>query len=202
MQDKHADAFAGRLQPGTAPALLLVDMAKAYLEPTSPVYCESGQAVVAHAAHLLAAAREAARPVIFTRVEYEVGGANGGLFFKKLPALWVFEKGCPLRDFPPELQPASTELVVTKQYPSAFFATGLDQALRDLGADTLVIAGFSTSGCVRATAVDALQHGFAPFVVRDACADRNKKSHETNLFDLKSKYAEVCDISTAMAVLS
>ncbi len=201
MTDKHAKAFQGHLEPGKAPALMLVDMVQAYLEPSSPVYCPTGAAAAERAAELLAVARAAARPVIFTSVKYEVGGADGGLFFKKLPALWVFEEGCPLRAFPALLRPAPTELIVTKQYPSAFFATKLHETLSNLGADTVIIAGFSTSGCVRATALDALQYGFAPFVVRDACADRRAEAHDANLFDLQAKYAEVCDAQTAINIL-
>lgn len=202
MADEHAKAFEGHLEPGKAPALLLVDMVEAYVEPSSPVFCPTGAGVVERAAELLAVARAAKRPVVFTSVMYQIGGADGGLFFRKLPALWVFEQGCPLRAFPAPLQPAPTELVVTKQYPSAFFATGLDETLRKLGVDTLVIAGFSTSGCVRASAVDALQHGFVPLVVRDACADRRAEAHDANLFDLQAKYAEVCDLNTAISILS
>lgn len=129
MAEEHATAFQGHLEPGKAPALMLVDMVQAYLEPSSPVYCPTGAAAAERAAELLAVARSAARPVIFTSVKYEVGGADGGLFFKKLPALWVFEEGCPLRAFPLPLQPASTELLITKQYPSAFFSTGLHETL-------------------------------------------------------------------------
>jgi maleamate amidohydrolase len=136
--------------------------------------------------------------VIFTNVAYAKGGADGGLFFRKVPALKAFEAGSPLGAFPPSLQPQDGDLVVTKQYASAFFATHLASTLTALRVDTVLITGFSTSGCVRATALDAMQHGFAPFVVRDACGDRHPGPHEANLFDLQAKYAEVISENRAL----
>ena len=140
-------------------------------------------------------------PLLFTNVEYQGGGADGGLFYRKVPALAAFLKGSPLGAFPPTLQPAEGELVVTKQYASAFYGTSLASTLRAMGIDTLLITGFSTSGCVRASALDALQNGFAPFVVADACADRHPGPHEANLFDLQAKYAEVIDEAAATEIL-
>lgn len=201
LSENYASAFAGKLTPGTSPALMLVDMVSAYTEPTSPFYCDSAAAAIASAARLLASAREAQLPVVLTNVEYEAGGGNGGLFYRKVPALKAFDQGSPLGQFPSELKPEATDQIVTKQYPSAFFGTGLGKVLTELGVDTLVIGGFSTSGCVRASALDALQFGFAPFVVRDACADRHPEPHEANLFDLQAKYAEVIDEAAALDIL-
>lgn len=93
--------------------------------------------------------------------------------------------------FPDTLQPMPDDTIVSKQYASAFFGTSLASTLTAQGIDTLLITGFSTSGCVRATALDALQSGFRPFVVREACGDRHPGPHEANLFDLQAKYAEV-----------
>lgn len=197
----RAGAFAGHLEPGKAPALLLVDMVQAYLEPASPLYCETAAAAAERASRLLAAARAAGRPVVFTNIAYEVGGADGGLFYRKVPALRVFERGSPLGTFPELLKPGPAEFVLTKQFPSAFFATGLGEWFARTGVDTLVIAGYSTSGCVRASALDALQHGFTPFVAREACADREPGPHEASLFDLQAKYAEVCELSMAISIL-
>lgn len=201
LADNYAHAFDGHLRPGKSPALLLVDMVAAYLDPDSPLYCETAAAAVDCAARLAAAARAAVRPVLFTNVEYEPGGADGGLFYRKVPALRAFDRDSPLGAFPAELQPLAGESVFTKQYPSAFFGTALAEHLRECGVDTLVIGGFSTSGCVRASALDALQYGFAPFVARDACADRHEQPHEQNLFDLQAKYAEVIDEAQALAIL-
>jgi len=188
----YATAFDGHLAFGKRPAVLIVDFVMAYLEPTSPLYAGVESALASNE-RLLALARELKIPVIFTNVVYEPGGTNGGLFYQKIPALQAFDAGSPLGAFPPSLQPADDDIVISKQYASAFFGTGLAGILQDMAIDTLVITGLSTSGCVRATALDALQHGFTPFVVREACGDRHPAPHEANLFDLQTKYAEVVD---------
>lgn len=200
-EQNYAGTFDGRLQPGERPALLLVDMVVAYLEPDSPLYCETAAAAVESAAMLADRARKAGIPVILTNVEYEPGGADGGVFYRKTPVLKVFDRGSPLGAFPEALTPQDEDTVVTKQYPSAFFDTGLAEQLREQGVDTLLVCGFSTSGCVRASALDAMQYGFAPFVVRTACADRHEAPHEANLFDLQAKYAEVIDQDAALEIL-
>jgi nicotinamidase-related amidase len=187
-----------RLAPGKRPALLVVDFVRAYLVPGSPLYAGVECARV-NAARLLGAARAAGIPVMHTNVAYEPGGADGGVFFRKLPALASFERGRhpELAAFAQGLEPRPGEQVFTKQYASAFFGTGLAEALRALGVDTVLIAGVSTSGCVRASAVDACQHGFVPLVVREAVGDRHPAPHEANLFDLQAKYAEVISLEEA-----
>jgi maleamate amidohydrolase len=107
-----------------------------------------------------------------------------------------------LGDFTPELVPKDGDLIVTKQFPSAFFGTDLAQQLHGRGVDTVLVAGLTTSGCVRATALDALCHGFAPLVVSDACGDRDPKVHEANLFDLQAKYADVITAAQARDYLA
>ncbi|WP_373474620.1 isochorismatase family protein [Sphingorhabdus sp.] len=196
----YANAFDGHLAFGKRPAVLIVDFVMAYLEPTSPLYAGVESALASNE-RLLALARELKIPVIFTNVVYEPGGTNGGLFYRKIPALQVFVAGSPLGAFPPSLQPAEGDIVISKQYASAFFGTGLAGTLQDMAIDTLVITGLSTSGCVRATALDALQHGFTPFVVREACGDRHPAPHEANLFDLQAKYAEVVDEEKAASLM-
>lgn len=201
LEANYAVAFCGRLQPGRKAALLIVDVVVAYLDPASDLYAHAEDALAANE-RLLAAARAAGVPVVFTNVEYQAGGADGGYFFRKIPALKAFLKGSPMGAFPETLQPDADDIVVTKQYASAFFGTSLAATLRSMGVDTVLVTGFSTSGCVRASALDALQHGFIPFVVRDACADRHPAPHEANLFDLQAKYAEVVDEAAALAILS
>ena len=193
----YAGAFNGRLPFGQRPALLIVDFVTAYLDPASPLYAGVEDALASNK-RLVAAARAAGIPVIFTNVEYEPGGADGGIFYRKVPGLRVFDRGSPYGAFPETLRPREGELVITKQYASAFFGTDLAAKLKDMGVDTLLITGLSTSGCVRATALDACQHGFLPFVVREACGDRHQAPHEASLFDLQAKYAEV--ISEAEAI--
>ncbi len=184
--------FIKKLEPGRSPALLMIDFVNAYLLESSPLYANVEPARAASAT-LLQAARTVRIPVIHTNVSFQRGGRNGGIFFRKVPALACFEEGADptLGAFATGLAPVAGETVITKQYASAFFATSLASTLTALGVDTVLIAGVSTSGCVRATAVDACQHGFIPIVVRDAVGDRAPGPHEANLFDLQAKYAEV-----------
>lgn len=192
--------FGGHLPFGKRPALLIVDVCRAYLDPASPLYVGAESALAANIT-LAAAARAAHVPVVFTRVRYSAGGLDGGLFYRKVPALAAYLDDNPLGDFDPGLVPEPGDLVVTKQYASAFFATSLAANLTAIGIDSLLITGFSTSGCVRATALDAIQHGFIPYVVRDACGDRAPGPHESNLFDLQAKYAEVVGLDDALALI-
>lgn len=197
--DYAGAGFGGRLDVGQRPALIIIDVVMAYLEPSSPLYAGVEDALAANV-RLAAAARRAGIAVIFTNVTYQRGGLDGGKFFRKVPALKLFEEGSPLGAFPAELQPLNSELVISKQYPSAFFGTSLASTLHAMGVDTVLLGGFSTSGCVRASALDALQHGFAPFVVRQACGDRSSAPHEANLFDMQAKMAEVIDEARALEI--
>lgn len=191
LDDDYASAgFGQTLTPGRAPALIIIDFVEAYLQPESPLFANVEPAR-ASAERILARARLAKIPIIFTNVEYTPGGADGGVFFKKVGALKSFEKGAPLGAFPESLAPTGNDIVITKQYASAFFGTSLAATLTSNGIDTLLITGVSTSGCVRATTVDAVQHGFIPLVVRDAVGDRDQRPHDANLFDMQAKYAEV-----------
>lgn len=199
--ENYKGAFDGHLPFGKKPALLIVDFVVAYLDPASPLYAGVEDALASNE-RLLAAARAAGIPVLFTNVEYSPGGADGGVFYRKVPALKLFERGSPMGAFPESLQPQDGELVITKQYASSFFGTTLASTLTAMGVDTLLITGLSTSGCVRATALDACQHGFLPFVVREACGDRHPGPHEANLFDLQAKYAEVISEIEAITHIS
>ncbi len=203
LQDNYARGGFGQSMPwGRRPALLVIDFVRAYLVPGSPLYAGVEQAR-ADCETLLRAARKAGIPVLHTRVEFQPGGRDGGVFFRKLPALACFEAGRhpELAAFAEGLEPVVGETVITKQYASAFFGTSLASTLTALGVDTLLIAGLSTSGCVRASAVDACQHGFVPVVVREAVGDRAPGPHEANLFDLQAKYAEVAPLATVLQYL-
>lgn len=200
-KDYEAAEFGGRLQPGTRPVLLLVDFVMAYLDPASPLYAGVEKAFES-AGRILSAAHMAEIPVIFTNVAYESSGRDGGVFFRKIGALKSFVKGHPMGAFSDGLQPAKDDLIVTKQYASAFFGTSLSSTLTALSVDTVIVTGLSTSGCVRATAVDACQHGFIPFVVKDAVGDRDPRPHKANLFDLQAKYAEVVSEEYILSYLS
>jgi maleamate amidohydrolase len=194
MSDLDADyaqaGFGRALEPGPRPALLLIDFVRAYFEPGAELYLGSDDCLHT-AAGLLEAARAAGIPAVFTCVKYAAGGADGGLFFRKVGALRHFVGDTELGAIMPEVAPRPGEVVVVKQYASAFFGTSLAATLTASRVDTVVITGVSTSGCVRASAVDAIQHGFVPLVVADAVGDRDPRPHQANLFDLQAKYAEV-----------
>jgi maleamate amidohydrolase len=200
LESNYKTAFDGHLHFGRKPALIIVDFVVAYLDQASPLYAGVEDALESNK-RLLTVARQASVPVIFTNVSYAPGGADGGRFFQKVPELKLFEQGSPMGDFPDSLMPQSGELIVTKQYASAFFGTSLASTLTAMEVDTVMITGLSTSGCVRATTLDALQHGFAPFVIREACGDRHAAPHEANLFDLQAKYAEVISETDAISYM-
>ena len=197
MSAPHDEGFGSRLGWGASPALVVIDMMRAYFSPRSPM-CLPDRTAVDGCARLLAAARANDVAVLHTRVAYTPGLADGGLFVRKVPALALLEAGSELGEFEPDVAPRAGEPEVVKQYASAFFGTSLASTLRAAGHDTMVLCGVSTSGCIRASATDALQHGFRPMVVGDACGDRTAAVHDANLFDLAAKYADV--ITTDEAV--
>ncbi|GAA2073123.1 isochorismatase family protein [Microbacterium hatanonis] len=198
--DFAAAGLAGRLTLGARPALVVVDPARAYTEPDSALYAGVEDAVEQMKV-LLAAARAAAIPVYFTRVLFEHPG-DGGRFADKVPAAASFRAGDPLALPIEGLEHRDGEVVITKQYPSAFFGTALASSLARQAVDTVLIAGLSTSGCVRATALDALQSGFVPVVVREAVGDRHPEPHESNLRDIQAKIGEVRSIDEMLAYLA
>lgn len=182
--------FGQELQPGERPALVLVDPSRAYIDPECPLYAGVEENVEAMRA-LLASAREAGIPVIVTEVRIRPDGADAGLFFRKAGTLKAFCEGSPFAEFIDGLAPRPDELLVTKKYASAFFGTSLNSYLNSLKVDTVILAGLSTSGCIRATALDTMQHGFIPIVVEEAVGDRDPAIHHANLFDMQQKMAEV-----------
>lgn len=198
--DYEQAGFGQVLGFGARPALLVVDMVKAYLDPSSPLFAGVEGALAATTV-LLSAARSAGIPIVFTKVVYQAGGQDGGLFFKKAQGLSLFVGESELGDLADELARTESEPLLRKQFASAFFATPLTEMLRGLGVDTVLITGLSTSGCVRATAVDAVQLGFAPMVVREAVGDRNIAPHEASLFDLDAKYADVVSLDATVTYL-
>lgn len=199
--DYRGAGFGGGVGWGQRPALLIVDMCAAYLQPGSPLFLETGAAVRDAIQPVAAAARAAGAPVIFTRVEY-AHASDGGLFRRKIAALACFDRGNPLADFDPALAPQPGDMVLTKQFPSAFFGTPLAGLLTAQGIDTLLITGVSTSGCIRATAVDALCHGFAPQILTDCVGDRTPEIQAANLLDLEAKTADLLDSAAAIARLT
>ena len=190
--ENYRGTFDVTLGFGARPALILVDFVQAYFDPNSPLYAGVEDAL-ASALRIRAAARAALVPVFYSNVVYRKGGADGGVFYRKVSALEVFVEGSPLGAWPEGLEPAEGEYVISKQYPSAFFGTSLGAMLTADGIDTLIITGLTTSGCIRATCIDAVSYGFIPIVVADACGDRHPSPHQANLFDMNAKYADVVD---------
>lgn len=197
----HGAAFSGRVGWGERPAVLVIDLVRAYTEPGGPFLLPGPEPAVAAIAELVDTARSAGHPVLWTVVRYAPDLADGGLFVRKVPALACFAEDAPGDWGGLVLDPQPGETVVVKQYASAFTATSLAATLHAAGIDTVVIAGVSTSGCVRATATDALAHGFRPLVVGQACADRTAQLHDNNLTDLDAKYADVIDLRHATSTL-
>jgi maleamate amidohydrolase len=198
MSGPHGAAFSGRVGWGERPAVLVVDLVRAYTDAGGPFELPEPKPAVEATAELVAAARAGGHPVVWTVVRYTRGMADGGLFARKVPALAAFAEDADGGWGELVLAPEPGETVVVKQYASAFFATSLAATLHAAGVDTVVVTGVSTSGCIRASATDALGHGFRPQVVRQACADRTPELHEQNLRDLDAKYADVVDLGEAL----
>jgi maleamate amidohydrolase len=199
MGDDEA-GFGGHLRPGVTPAVVFVDFVRAYFEPGEQLYMGLDDCIES-AGRVLKAARAAGVLVVHTKVSFAEGGVDGGQFFRKVGALASFVGDTPAGQIMPQVAPRAGEPVLVKQYASAFFGTSLASTLQSNGVDTLIITGVSTSGCVRATAVDALQYGFVPLVVRDAVGDRADGPHEANLYDIQAKYGEVLDEASILEYL-
>ncbi|MEI7447882.1 MAG: N-carbamoylsarcosine amidohydrolase, partial [Burkholderiales bacterium] len=187
----YAGVFDGTVGFGAKPALVIIDFTLAYTTPGSAFYGEGVVRAVRDTVPLLAAARAAGIPVIHTKVMYHPSGADGGWFVRKVPALRKLVPGEPLAEIDPAVAPLPEEVVIVKQYPSPFFGTPLAPMLATLGVDTLILAGCSTSGCVRAGALDGVQHGYRVIVPRECVGDRHDGPHDANLFDINAKYGDV-----------
>ena len=196
----YKKAYDNRVGFGQRPALLLIDFCQAYFEPGNALYSEVEDALES-ALRVRAAARAAGVPVVLTNVVYHPSGIDGGRFFEKALPLKNFTCGNPMGAWGPGLAPFDDELVVSKQYPSAFFGTSLTSTLTAARIDSVILTGLTTSGCVRASCVDAMSHGFKTAVVAEACGDRHAAPHEANLFDMNAKYADVVSEAEVLAFL-
>lgn len=199
--DYKSAGFGNSIGYGKSPAVVIIDLVRAYFDEVSPLASPEYEGVDKACLSLVEAGRNAGVPVIFTNVKYQAKGLDGGYFYRKVPSLSLLDEGSVYGEFTNTVRPQEGELVVTKQYASAFFGTSLSSTLSSLGVDTLLIGGVSTSGCVRATATDALQNGFRPMVVKEAVGDRNPNINESNLFDLNAKYADVVELAAALDYL-
>jgi len=176
-------------------------MTLGFTDPDSPLACDL-EGPVENIRRLLEAARSAEIPIVFTTVAYrESDKLTAAAFIEKVPALLTLQAGSRWAEVDPRIAPRESEPVLNKLFASGFFGTPLGALLTAAGVDTLIVTGASTSGCVRATAVDALQHGFRPVVPLEAVGDRNPQAHEANLYDIDAKYGDVVRVEEALKYL-
>jgi maleamate amidohydrolase len=193
--------FHGRAGFGQKPALLVIDVNVGFTHPESPLVCEL-DGVVGAIGLLLDAARSAEVPVVYTTVSYDEGDkVAAAAFIDKIPALLTLEAGSRWVEIDPRIGPLPHEPVLNKLFASAFFGTPLASLLTAAGCDSVIVTGASTSGCVRATVVDAIQHGYRPIVPREAVGDRNPAAHDANLYDIDAKYGDVVSVNEVVAHL-
>jgi nicotinamidase-related amidase len=188
--------FGGTAGFGERPAVLVVDLNVGFTDPSSPLACDL-DSVLVHTRALLDVARGRC-PVLFTTVSYDdVGRAAAHVFLRKVPALGILEPGARWVEIDERLGRLPDEPVIAKAFASAFFGVPLAAMLS--GRDTLIVCGASTSGCVRATVVDAMQHGLSPIVPRECVGDRSSRAHEQALSDIDGRYGDVVELSAAIA---
>jgi maleamate amidohydrolase len=199
--EQRQDGFHGRAGFGEKPALIVIDVNVGFTDPASPLVCDL-EKVVDAIRKLLDEARRAEIPVVYTTVSYSEGDKRtAATFIDKVPALLRLEAGSRWVEIDPRVAPRAEEPVLNKLFASAFFGTPLASLLASAGCDSLIVTGASTSGCIRATAVDALQHGYKPIVPREAVGDRNPDAHEANLYDIDAKYGDVVSVADVVAHL-
>lgn len=191
-QSNYAGVWHNRIGFGDVPCLIVVDFMKGYTTEGSPLFAPGVVTAVRESVELLGAARAAKVHVFHTIVRYDpVTFADGGMWIRKAPVLKCLVEGNPYAQTCDEVQPTPEETVVTKQYASVFYGTSMAAMLTANRIDTTILIGCSTSGCIRASAVDAIQHGFRPIIVRECVGDRHPDVHEANLFDIDAKYGDV-----------
>jgi nicotinamidase-related amidase len=181
--------FSGAFRLGDRPALLVVDLCRGFTDPDCPLGSEATEEVE-RTRGVLDAARRAGVLVAFTTIAYDEGALRSTAWPRKVPSLAQLVVGSPWVEIDPRLARRPGEPVLAKTGASAFFGTPLASLLVSAGIDSVVVLGATTSGCVRASVVDSVQHGFATFVVPDCCVDRARGPHEANLFDMTAKYAD------------
>lgn len=190
-----------RLGWGRRPALLVVDFIEGFTNPASP-FGGPWDDAVEHTAELLAIAHHRNVPAVFTIVEFDANDVEENLLIRKAPAVAALRRGSAWTSVDNRLPCHPGDVVISKKHGSAFFGTDLAARLTALQIDTLLIAGCVTSGCVRASAVDAAQYGFRPLVVREAVGDRSPLANEANLLDIEARYGDVVTMEQAREYLT
>lgn len=195
--------FAGQLMPGAAPAVLVVDFHLAATDPSISTLAVSAEEMIAKTNEIIQDARKAEIPIYYFAIGYEKNLRDAGIWPKKVLPLADTSHGAKSMEIDPRLDYRPEEdTYIVKKHASAFFGTGLAAMLTAQRIDTVLITGSTTSGCVRATAVDANAHGFVPLVVADAVVDRAPAQHDANLVDIQSKYGEVVTTATVREYLA
>jgi nicotinamidase-related amidase len=200
-QDYEDKGFANRSGYGQKPALLIVDFINGFTDPSTPLGGDFSTELAA-TARLLEAFRKVGLPIVFTTITYKPDLSDGGMFVKKVPSLAILQNGSPMVEIDQRIAPWPGEYVLEKKFASSFFGTDLDSYLKGLWVDTVIMAGCTTSGCIRASAIDSLQCGYHSVVVREAVGDRAQGPHEANLFDIDAKYADVVPLEEALGYLA
>ena len=185
---------------GARPAVLVVDFSRGFTDPDSTMGSDLTWEVDA-TSRLLGAAREREIPVIFTTIGFEPNLKDGALWLEKAPGLGELIVGGKWVEIDPRLERREEETVILKKGASAFFGTNLPSILVSQGVDTIVLCGATTSGCIRATAIDLLQYGYPTLVPRECVGDRAQEPHEANLVDIQAKYADVVSVEDALSYL-
>lgn len=189
--------FGNTMKPKPPYGLLIIDFVNGFADPLTFGGGNIAPAIE-RTRELLAQARARGWPIVHTRVVYQDDGADANIFALKVPTILSLREDAQESQIVLQLQPQGGELVLRKTNPSAFFGTSLAAWLSQRGVQTLLIAGCTTSGCVRASVVDAMCHGFRPLVVTDCVGDRSLQAHEANLFDMNQKYATLLSLDVAL----
>ena len=192
--------FARSIEPGLRPAVIVIDLSKAFTDPASSVGSDLDE-VVANTCRVLDAARRRAVPIFFFRLSYRQDLSDAGIMYLKQPSCAILTEGSEAVEIDERLAPRPNEPVITKKAASAFFGTNLASMLIGLGVDTLILTGCSTSGCVRAAAVDGYSYGYRLLVPSDCVGDRTPEAHDANLFDIQVKMGEVVDADYVLRYL-
>lgn len=192
--------FGHPIVRGIRPALVVVDFSRGFTEAQFPTGADM-TAEVTRTATVAAGFRAAGRPIFFTVIAYQSHLRDAGAWLTKFPGAGGLLEGSAAVALDPRLDVDASDVVITKKGPSAFFGTNLSALLSAEGVDTVVVCGATTSGCVRASVVDSVQYGFQTMVIGDCVADRAVGPHESNLFDMAAKYADVIDHEEALAYL-
>ncbi len=192
-EDYRRKGFMNRSGYGTKPALLVVDFIYGFTDPTTPLGGDFSKEL-AVTADLLETFRAAQLPIVYTTIAYEPGFEDGGVFVKKIPSLKILEVGSKMVDVDNRIRPRPDEYVALKKYASAFFDTDVDAYLKARSVDTIIMTGCTTSGCIRASAIDSMQYGYLTVVVEEGVGDRAQGPHDANLFDIDAKYGDVVSV--------